>query len=204
MLFGYVRVSTKIQNPNLQIDALLKEGVSEKNIYRDVSSGAKAERHDLDLMISKLREGDTVIVWKLDRIARSISHLLKLVDKFESLGVKFKSINDPFIDTTSAHGKFVITAGLKSARRRGIQLGRKKGLGKEAKQKAMLAASYYQENKLPIVDIMKLVGIKSKPTLYKYLAIQGRRNCKQCGVIFWDTEQDIEVAFCKKHFNKKE
>ena len=95
MLFGYVRVSTKIQNPNLQIDALLKEGVSEKNIYRDVSSGAKSERHDLDLMISKLREGDTVIVWKLDRIARSISHLLKLVDQFEKLGVKFKSINDP-------------------------------------------------------------------------------------------------------------
>ncbi|WP_286827678.1 MULTISPECIES: recombinase family protein, partial [unclassified Maribacter] len=109
MLFGYVRVSTKTQNPSLQIDALLKEGVTEKNIYRDVSSGAKAERHDLDLMISKLREGDTVIVWKLDRIARSISHLLKLVDQFEKLGVKFKSINDPFIDTTSAHGKFIIT-----------------------------------------------------------------------------------------------
>ena len=221
MLFGYVRVSTKAQNPNLQIDALLKEGVSEKNIYRDVSSGAKSERHDLDLMISKLREGDTVIVWKLDRIARSISHLLKLVDQFESLGVRFKSINDPFIDTTSAHGKFIITlfgavaqlerdiiierttSGLKSARRRGIQLGRKKGLGKEAKQKAILAASYYQENKLPIVDIMKLVGIKSKPTLYKYLAIQGRRNCKECGAIFWDNEQELETAFCKKHLKKK-
>ena len=221
MLFGYVRVSTKTQNPSLQIDALLKEGVTEKNIYRDVSSGAKAERHDLDLMISKLREGDTVIVWKLDRIARSISHLLKLVDQFEKLGVKFKSINDPFIDTTSAHGKFIITlfgavaqlerdiiierttAGLKSARRRGIQLGRKKGLGKEAKQKAMLAASYYKENKLPIVDIMKLVGIRSKPTLYKYLAIQGRRNCKECGVVFWNTEQEMETAFCKKHLKKK-
>tara|TARA_R110000868_G_scaffold31722_3_gene116205 strand:- start:20152 stop:20820 length:669 start_codon:yes stop_codon:yes gene_type:complete len=221
MLFGYVRVSTKTQNPSLQIDALLKEGVTEKNIYRDVSSGAKAERHDLDLMISKLREGDTVIVWKLDRIARSISHLLKLIDQFDKIGVKFKSINDPFIDTTSAHGKFIITlfgavaqlerdiiierttAGLKSARRRGVQLGRKKGLGKEAKQKAMLAATYYKENKLPIVDIMKLVGIKSKPTLYKYLAIQGRRNCKECGVIFWDTEQELETAFCKEHFKKK-
>ena len=104
MLFGYVRVSTKTQNPNLQIDALLKEGVSEKNIYRDVSSGAKAERHDLDLMISRLRDGDTVLVWKLDRIARSISHLLKLVEQFEKSGVKFRSINDPFVDTTSAHG----------------------------------------------------------------------------------------------------
>lgn len=202
MLFGYVRDSTKTQNPNLQIDALLKEGVSEKNIYSDVSSGAKSERHDLDIMMSRLREGDTIIVWKLDRIARSISHLLKLVDEFEKLGVKFRSIQDPFIDTTSAHGKFVITlfgaiaqlerdiiierttAGLNSARRRGIQLGRKKGLNKVAKQKAILAATYYKENNLPIVDIMKLVGIKSKPTLYKYLAIQGRRNCKECGGYF--------------------
>ncbi len=210
-------MSTKTQNPSLQIDALLKEGVAEKNIFRDVSSGAKSERHDLDLMISKLRKGDTLIVWKLDRIARSISHLLKLVDQFEKLGVKFKSINDPFVDTTSAHGKFVVTlfgavaqlerdiiierttAGLKSARRRGVQLGRKKGLGKEAKQKAILAASYYKENNLPIIDIMKLVGIKSKPTLYKYLAIQGRRNCKECGIIFWDEKQNIESAYCEKH-----
>ena len=217
MLFGYVRVSTKTQNPNLQIDALLKEGISEKNIYRDVSSGAKAERHDLDLMISRLREGDTVVVWKLDRIARSISHLLKLVEQFEKLGVKFRSINDPFVDTTSAHGKFVITlfgavaqlerdiiierttAGLKSARRRGIQLGRKKGLGKEAKQKAILAASYYRQNNLPVTDIMKLAGIKSKPTLYKYLAIEGRRNCKECGVVFWDKNQNLESAYCIQH-----
>ncbi len=79
----------------------------------------------------------------------------------------------------------------------------KKGLGKEAKQKAMLAASYYQENKLPIVDIMKLVGNKSKPTLYKYLAIQGRRNCKECGVIFWNRQQEMESAFYEKHFKKK-
>jgi len=91
------------------------------------------------------------------------------------------------------------TAGLKSARRRGIQLGRKKGLGKEAEQKAILAASYYRQNDLPINDIMKLVGIKSKPTLYKYLAIQGRRNCKECGVVFWDKNQDMDDAFCLEH-----
>src|SRR5680860_1278376 len=186
MLCGYVQVSTKSQNPNLQIDALLKEGVTEKNIYRDFSSGAKSERHDLDTMISRLRKGDMDIVWKLERIARSISYLLKLVEQFEKLGVKFRSINDPFIDTTSAHGKFVITLfgvvaqlerdiiiertspDLKSDKRRGIQLGRKKGLSKEAGQKAILAASYYRQNDLPINNIMKLVGIKSKPTLYKY------------------------------------
>ncbi len=217
MLFGYVRVSTKSQNPNLQIDALLKEGVSMKNIYRDVSSGAKKERHNLDLMISKLREGDTVVIWKLDRIARSVSHLLKLADKFDKLGVKFKSVNDPFIDTTSPYGKFIMTifgaiaqlerdiiiertmAGLQSAKKRGIQLGRKKGLSREAENNAMLAAHYYKKNTLSIVDIMKLVGIKSKPTLYKYLAIQGRRNCKECGVVFWDKDQEIEDAFCSKH-----
>jgi len=221
MLFGYVRVSTKSQNPDLQIDALLKKGVKEKNIYRDVSSGAKAERHDLDLMIGRLREGDTVIVWKLDRIARSISHLLKLVEQFEKLGVKFRSINDPFVDTTSAHGKFVITlfgavaqlerdiiiertsAGLKSARGRGIQLGRKRGISKQAEQKAILAASYYRRNDLPIIDIMKLVGIKSKPTLYKYLAIQGRRNCKECGIVFWDKGQELDDAYCPGHTESK-
>src|SRR5680860_172731 len=217
MLSGYVRVSTKSQNPNLQIDALFKEGVAEKNIYRDVSSDAKAERHDLDLMISRLREEDTIIVWKLDRIARSISHLLKLVELFEKIGVKFRSINDPFVDTTSAHGRFVITlfgavaqlerdiiierttAGLKCARRRGIQLGRKKGLEKEAKQKACLAASYNKQNNLPVTDVMKLVGIRSKPTLYKYLAIEGRRNCKEYGLVFWDKEQNLVNALCAKH-----
>ncbi len=70
-------------------------------------------------------------------------------------------------------------------------------MGKEAKQKAILAASYYKENNLPIVDIMKLVGIKSKPTLYKYLAIQGRRNCKECGIIFWDEKQQMDDVLCE-------
>ena len=95
------------------------------------------------------------------------------------------------------------TAGLKSARRRGIQLGRKRGLGKEAKQKAVLAASYYKQNNLPVTDIMKLVGIRSKPTLYKYLAIEGRRNCNDCGVVFWDKEQNMDNAYCETHINLK-
>jgi len=95
------------------------------------------------------------------------------------------------------------TAGLKSARRRGIQLGRKRGLGKEAKQKAVLAASYYKQNNLPVTDIMKLVGIRSKPTLYKYLAVEGRRNCNDCGDVFWDKEQDMDNAYCETHINLK-
>ncbi len=81
----------------------------EKNIYKDISSGAKANRKSLDLLSNKLREGDTIIVWKMDRIARSVSHMLKLVDEFKSKEVAFKSIKEPFIDTASAHGKFIFT-----------------------------------------------------------------------------------------------
>ena len=83
MLFGYARVSTSSQNLDLQIDALLKAGVKEKNIFKDVSSGAKANRKSLDLLLEKLREDDVVVVWKMDRIARSVSHMLKLVDEFK-------------------------------------------------------------------------------------------------------------------------
>ncbi len=79
MLFGYARISTPSQKFDLQIDALLKAGVKEKNIYKDVSSGAKANRKNLDLLLSKLREEDIVIVWKMDRIARSVSHMQDLL-----------------------------------------------------------------------------------------------------------------------------
>ncbi len=140
MRFGYFRVRTKSQNTNLQIGALLKEGVSYKDIYQDVSSGARKVRHKLDLMISKLWEGDTVIMWKLDRIARGVSHLLKLAEKFERLGVKFKSINHPFMNATTPFVKFILTifgaiaqltrdiikertmAGLQSSKKKGIHL----------------------------------------------------------------------------------
>jgi len=219
MLFGYARISTSSQNFNLQIDALLKLGVLEKNIYKDISSGAKSNRKSLDLLISKLREGDTIVVWKMDRIARSVSHMLKLVDEFKDKEVAFKSIREPFIDTTSAHGKFIFTlfsavaqlerdiiiertlAGQESARRRGGKIGRKRGLGKEAQKKAILAESYYRdENKqLSIAEIMKLLDIKSKPTLYKYLAHQGRRNCIVCKKLFWDKDQPLDESYCEKH-----
>ena len=92
MLFGYARVSISSQNLDLQIDALLKAGVKEKNIFKDVSSGAKASRKNLDLLLEKLREDDVVVVWKMDRIARSVSHMLKLVDEFKEKGIGFKSL----------------------------------------------------------------------------------------------------------------
>jgi DNA invertase Pin-like site-specific DNA recombinase len=87
MKFGYARVSTKSQKHDLQVDAFLKEGIKPKNIYADISSGAKAERKGLDELLSILREGDTLVVWKLDRIARSLSHLTKLIEDFEKKGI---------------------------------------------------------------------------------------------------------------------
>ncbi|MDE3743998.1 recombinase family protein [Maribacter polysaccharolyticus] len=222
MVFGYARVSTKAQKLDLQVDALLSNGVDVKNIYSDIASGVKSQRSGLDELLGQLRKDDIVVVWKMDRIARSISHLVKLLDGFQKKGVRFKSIQEPFIDTTSAHGKFITNifgafaqlerdlivertrAGLESSRRRGIQLGRKKGLGKEAKKKAILAASYYKDNNLTVEEIMKLVEVRSKRTLYKYLAYEGRRNCFECRTIFWDKNQPLDSAYCDKHSATKD
>lgn len=221
MIFGYVRVSTKSQKLDLQVDAMLKEGVKPKNIFSDIASGAKSERKGLDELMERLREDDTVLVWKMDRIARSLTHLVKLMESFNEKGVDFKSIQEAFIDTTSAHGKFVFTlfgavaqlerdiiiertrAGLESSKRRGVKLGRKSGLSEEAKQKAIVAERYYRDNKLSITEIMKLIDVSSKRTLYKYLAYQGRRNCKICNVIIWDKTQNKDNACCKKHSKYK-
>ncbi|WP_082433461.1 recombinase family protein [Flagellimonas eckloniae] len=221
MTFGYARVSTKSQKHNLQVDAFLKEGIKPKNIYADISSGAKSERKGLDELLSKLREGDTIVVWKMDRIARSLSHLVKLIEDFEKKGIHFKSIQENFIDTSSPHGRFVFNlfasiaqlerdiiiertrAGLESSRRRGVRLGRHPGLSKKAQHKAILAEKYYRDNKLSVEEIMKLIDIGSKRTLYKYLAHQGRRICKECGKLFWDKNQEIENAYCQKHSTPK-
>jgi DNA invertase Pin-like site-specific DNA recombinase len=205
----------------MQVDALLKAGVNPKNIYSDTASGAKSERKGLDELQTKLREGDTVMVWKMDRIARSLSHLVKLLEEFDKKGVHFKSIQEAFIDTTSAHGRFVFNlfgavaqlerdiiiertrAGLESSKRRGVRLGRKPGLDTKAEHKAILSERYYRDNNLPIAEIMKLLDIRSKRTLYKYLAYRGRRNCRECNVVFWDRGQELYEAYCPKHMKTK-
>ena len=79
MIFGYARVSTNEQNLDLQIDAFLKEGIKNKNIYTDKVSSTKEERRKLGKLLDYVREGDTVMVWKLDRLARSLIHFTKLI-----------------------------------------------------------------------------------------------------------------------------
>ena len=92
MIFGYARVSTNEQNLDLQIDAFLKEGIKEKNIYTDKISSTTEERKSLNRLFCYVREGDTIVVWKLDRLARSLIHFTKLMDERAGKGVKFKSI----------------------------------------------------------------------------------------------------------------
>lgn len=187
MKIGYARVSTQDQNLSLQIDALKAQGT--EKIFQEKASGAKADRPELTRLLEHVHEGDTVVVWKLDRLGRSLTHLVHLVTDLESRGIGLVSLNDP-VDTTTAQGRLVFrifaslaeferelirertNAGLQSARRRGQTLGRKPGLSKDAQDKAMIAESLYREGKFSIEGIAVHIGI-SKPTLYRYLRNRG-------------------------------
>ena len=106
MLIGYARVSTNEQNLDLQRDALLKAGVSQKDIYTDKVTGVKADRPGLTLALSHLREGDTLIVWRLDRLGRSLKHLIETVTTLKDQGISFKSLTEN-IDTSTATGTLI-------------------------------------------------------------------------------------------------
>ncbi|MAU13877.1 MAG: resolvase [Anaerolineaceae bacterium] len=187
MKIGYARVSTQEQELALQLDAL-KEAGCEK-IYQEKISGAAKTRPQLEAILEQLRTGDVVVVWKLDRLARSLRDLVALVNQIQYKGASFRSINDQ-IDTTSAHGKFTFhifaslaeferdiirertKAGLEAARARGRKGGRPAGLSKKAQHTAMLAERLYLERELSVSEICDQLSI-SKGTLYNYLRHQG-------------------------------
>lgn len=187
MKIGYARVSTKDQVLDLQIDALNKEGC--EIIFKETASGAKTDRPELQNLLKHIRKGDIVVVYKLDRLGRSLKHLLEVVSELNSKEVGIRSINDA-IDTTTPQGRlfFNISAsfaeferdlirertksGLEAARARGRKGGRRQGMTKEAEQKAILAETYYKEGKMGVNQIAKEIGV-SKMTLYKYLRYRG-------------------------------
>lgn len=187
MKIGYARVSTKEQSFDLQIDALHKSGCEQ--IYQEVASGTKSERPVLERLLNNIRSGDLLIIWKLDRLGRSLKHLVSLVGELMDKGVGLQSINDP-IDTTTPHGRLTFNifaslaeferdiirertkAGLKAARARGRVGGRPKGLSKQAEATAAAAVTLYQEGKMSTRQIAKMLGI-SKTTLYSYLRHRG-------------------------------
>ena len=106
MIIGYARVSTSEQNIQNQIDLLQQQGCEQ--IYTDIASGVREDRKGLNEMLSYLREGDTVVVYKTDRIFRSLKNMIGLIEVFNQKKVSFKSLTEPVFDTTSANGKFVI------------------------------------------------------------------------------------------------
>jgi DNA invertase Pin-like site-specific DNA recombinase len=181
MDIGYARVSTGEQTLDLQLDALTKAGCGK--VYRETASGAKADRPVLDEVLAYLRPGDTLVVWRLDRLGRSLKHLIEVVALLAERGIGFKSLTEQ-IDTTTPGGKLVFHvfgalaeferdlirerthAGLAAARARGRLGGRPKKLG-DAKQ-LELARTLYKDGKTDITTICATLGI-SRATLYRAL-----------------------------------
>jgi DNA invertase Pin-like site-specific DNA recombinase len=150
MLIGYMRVSSETdrQNTDLQKDALLKAGIDERNIFEDRMSGIRDDRVGLKKALDYLKEGDVLVVWKLDRLGRSLTHLLKIVTDLQKRGIGFKSLTEN-MDTSTAHGEFIfnlfgslaqyerslarerIMAGLEAARKRGKVGGRPRKIDQE-------------------------------------------------------------------------
>lgn len=187
MKIGYVRVSTQGQSFDLQIDALQQAGCDQ--LYREVGSGARTERPGLDQVVDRLRAGDVLVIWKLDRLGRSLKHLVELVNTLRERGIGLQSLNDP-IDTTTPQGRLSFNlfaslaeferdlirertqAGLSAARARGRNGGRPKGLSAQAEATACAAETLYRERQLSVRQIAARLGI-AKSTLYAYLRHRG-------------------------------
>ena len=180
MLIGYARISTDDQKLDLQTDALKKAGC--QKIFSDEMSGAKASRPGLDEAISHLREGDTLVVWRLDRLGRSLKNLIDLTELLKERSIGFHSVTEG-IDTNTTNGKLMFhlfgalaefernlindraSAGRAAARARGETGGRPKKL--DSKQRE-LAVKMYKEKEHSIKDICSILNI-SKPALYRYV-----------------------------------
>jgi DNA invertase Pin-like site-specific DNA recombinase len=179
MYIGYARVSTQEQTLHLQQDALTKAGCTK--IFTDTASGAKTERIGLDAALSYVRKGDTLVVWRLDRLGRSLPHLISTMTDLENRGIGFKSLTEN-IDTTTSGGKPIFhifgalaefernlirertQAGLTAARTRGKRGGRPKAL--TARQLGIARDLY--EKRHPIAEICRTLKI-SRATLYRAL-----------------------------------
>jgi DNA invertase Pin-like site-specific DNA recombinase len=178
MLIGYARVSTHDQTLNLQQEALQKAGCTK--IFTDTASGVKTERKGLEEALNYVRKGDTLVVWRLDRLGKSLPHLITTMTDLEERGIGFKSLTEN-IDTTTSGGKLIFhifgalaefernlirertNAGLTAARERGRIGGRPKAL---TPRQIRIAQSLYDDPKNSIAEICRTLKI-SKTTLYR-------------------------------------
>lgn len=184
MLIGYARVSTADQNLTLQRDALTAAGCIK--IFEDTISGAKASRPGLDEALEHVRDGDTLVVWKLDRLGRSVKNLIAFTDQLEHAGVAFRSVTDQ-IDTTTPAGRFFFhimaslaqmereltvertRAGLLAARAAGKVPGRKRVMT----DSKVAAATQLLAQGAPAVEVARNLGV-SVPTLYRWIPASTR------------------------------
>jgi DNA invertase Pin-like site-specific DNA recombinase len=186
MLIGYARVSTTDQTLSLQRDALTAAGC--RDIFTDTMSGSTDHRPGLEQARSHLRTGDTLVVWRLDRLGRSLKHLIETVQDLERQGVGFKSLTEQ-IDTTTPGGTLIFhvfgalaeferalivertKAGLAAARARGRTGGRPRGTIRQDVKKLALAQQLASEGKRSVTEICHTLGI-ARTTFYRYLGGQ--------------------------------
>jgi DNA invertase Pin-like site-specific DNA recombinase len=180
MLIGYARVSTKDQDLSLQLDELKKTGC--ERVFEDVASGTRDERPGLDAALEFIRTGDTLVVWRLDRLARSLTKLIEIVDKLNKREIGLRSVKES-LDTTTPGGKLIFhvfgalsqfeaevirertNAGLEAARARGRFGGRPFKL--DAK-KIEMAKQLLKDENAKVTEVSKALGI-SRATLYRYV-----------------------------------
>ena len=186
MLIGYARVSTHDQTLALQQDALKQAGC--ERIFTDTASGAKADRPGLEEAAGFARSGDTLVVWKLDRLGRSLPHLIETISGLQERGIGFKSLTEQ-IDTTTSGGKLIFhvfaalaeferdvirertQAGLTAARARGRHGGHPRAAALNDIKKVALAQRLYEDKKNSIDDICKTLRV-SRSTLYRYVQVK--------------------------------
>ena len=184
MLVGYMRVSSdnNRQTTDLQRDALIKAGVDERHLYEDKASGARDDRPGLAQALADIRSGDCLVVWKLDRLGRSLPHLLGIVTELQKRGVAFRSLTEQ-MDTTTAHGEFLfsvfgalaqyeralakerIMAGIEAAKKRGRRGGRPIAISEETMDGIREAL----KNGVSKAAVCRTFGVK-RSTLYDALA----------------------------------
>lgn len=192
MKIGYARVSTADQNLDLQFNALTDYGCT--TIYQEKISGKNTDRSELKNLLATLRKGDQVVVWKLDRLGRSLRDLVNLVAVFNEKGVNFVSLHD-HIDTTTATGRFTFNifaslaefereiirertkAGLEAAKARGKKGGRPSGLSPKNMQIALTALDLHNTGKYSILEVAKRLKLPIA-TCYRYIKHVKESNIK--------------------------
>ena len=183
---GYARVSTKDQNLDSQLDALKDAGC--EKIFHDKISGRNYNREGLSSCLEYLRPGDTLVIYRLDRLGRSVKETLELCDQFNKREIKLVSLQDN-LDTSTAVGRFTLQilaslaeynrslivegcqAGIEAAKKRGVKFGRREGT-KVPKPKKNAVLKLYKSG-TPISDIKEITGVKSIQTIYNYLKESG-------------------------------